>query len=130
MGILPIFIIGVVTGGTTWELYKRRDVLRRESFSFDQLKNKTTSLFRREQAPEVSEEEEEIPVIQLDRLEALHGIGPVYARRLNEAGILTYADLAQTSPERLTTIVSPDGNLSPNVEAWIAEANQLLEARS
>ena len=130
MGVLTTFIIGAVAGGATWELYKRRATL--------QLKDKALARLRRKQpSPAAGDtplpEVEEVAIItetvelQLDRLEAIHGIGPVYARRLNEAGILTYANLAQTPAERLIAIVSPEGKLTPDVEAWIAEANQLLE---
>lgn len=130
MGVLTTFIIGAVAGGATWELYKRRATL--------QLKDKALSRLRRKHTPVVADdvpppEVEEVVIVSetvelhLDQLEAIHGIGPVYARRLNEAGILTYADLAQTTPEQLIASVASDSNLTPDVAAWINEAKALIE---
>jgi len=56
----------------------------------------------------------------------LPGLGKVLARRLYEAGILTYADLAHQTPEQLAAVcgVPPGGRL--DYEAWIAEARRRL----
>ena len=40
-----------------------------------------------------------------DDLVTLHGIGPAFAQRLLEAGIRTYADLAQLTPEQVADLV-------------------------
>lgn len=55
----------------------------------------------------------------------LPGLGKALIRRLYEAGILTYEDLAHQTPEQLAAIcgVSPGGRL--DYEAWIAEARRL-----
>jgi predicted flap endonuclease-1-like 5' DNA nuclease len=65
-------------------------------------------------------------VASRDRLEQIKGIGPVFARRLNEEGIFTFADLAKLSPERVREMVA-DGNRLTNIDAqaWIAQAQQL-----
>lgn len=120
MGIFTTFAIGAVAGGTTWELYKRRGDLTPARFK---------SIFQRKQAvPKESNAPQTAPVeIVLDQLEAIHGIGPVYARRLNEAGIFTYANLAQTAPKQLIAIVAPNSKLTPDVAAWINEARILME---
>ena len=123
MAFFTTFIIGAVAGGATWELFKRRDDL-----TMDRLK----SLFQRKQAPEVAEETGEpaatTVAIVLDQLEAIRGIGPVYARRLNEAGIFTYANLAQATPDQLVSIVVTEGSVTPDVAAWISEAQTLSTA--
>ena len=98
MGVVTTFIVGTIAGGATWEIYKRRDTL------FSRRKDE----------------------IQLDQLEAIHGIGPVYARSLNQAGILTYADLAQATSEQVIAIVAPEGKLVPDVDTWIREAGTLI----
>ncbi len=58
----------------------------------------------------------------------LPGLGKVLARRLYEAGILTYEDLAHKTPEQLAAVcgVPPGGRL--DYEAWIAEARRRLAA--
>lgn len=60
-----------------------------------------------------------------DRLERIHGIGKVYSRRLNEAGIWTFADLAQMDPEAIRSIVESEGTEHMiNPEDWIAQARE------
>ncbi|MCX7853197.1 MAG: helix-hairpin-helix domain-containing protein [Caldilineales bacterium] len=59
-----------------------------------------------------------------DDFVALPGLGKALARRLYEAGILTYEDLAQKTPEQLAAVfgVPPGGRF--DYEAWIAEARR------
>lgn len=67
----------------------------------------------------------------LDKLEAIHGIGPVYAGRLREAGIQTFADLATVSPDRVREIIGPTQyGQTVDAESWIAEALQLMTGRA
>lgn len=62
-------------------------------------------------------------------LEQIQGIGPVFARRLHEAGVLTLADLAAQSPDQVRAIVaSVRGGKMVNVQTWIDQAQQLLRA--
>jgi predicted flap endonuclease-1-like 5' DNA nuclease len=60
-----------------------------------------------------------------DPLVDINGIGPVYERRLFEAGVNTFAELAVLTPERLREIVGVKDWQQANVEAWIAEAREL-----
>ncbi len=59
-----------------------------------------------------------------DDLTVIKGIGPVFAERLNAAGIYSYADLAQASPEALQAAVATKQKVA--AEAWIAQARALL----
>ena len=61
-----------------------------------------------------------------DDLTQISGIGPAYARRLNEAGITTFADLANLSPEEVRKATSVTGGQADPAE-WIAEAGALAE---
>ena len=61
-----------------------------------------------------------------DDLKKIKGIGEVFAGRLNEAGIWTFADLAKADPEEIREIVSSgrvENMIDP--EEWIAQARQL-----
>ncbi|MCG3140054.1 MAG: 50S ribosomal protein L21 [Anaerolineae bacterium] len=60
-----------------------------------------------------------------DDLEPLEGIGPVYEKRLYDAGICTYAALAQTTPKQLEAICGAGGVRKPNFKAWIKQAQKL-----
>lgn len=60
-----------------------------------------------------------------DDLEAIRGIGQVIARRLNEAGIYTFAELAAQTPQQLRAIIGTARSTAMmNPEAWIVEAAQ------
>lgn len=58
-----------------------------------------------------------------DDLTAIKGIGPVFAKRLAEAGLTTYAALAEASPERLRDITQAPPMAEP--DEWIAQARQM-----
>lgn len=60
-----------------------------------------------------------------DRLEAIKGIGPVFARRLRAAGIKTYQELANTPPDQIIEIVKAQPWQAVEPEQWIAEARNL-----
>jgi hypothetical protein len=59
-----------------------------------------------------------------DRLEVIRGIGPVAARRLNEAGIYTYRQLGQLTSEDLQDIT---GATRWDPAEWITEARKLAD---
>ena len=63
-----------------------------------------------------------------DDLEAINGIGPVYAGRLQTAGIETFAQLAELTPDRIQEIIGSirSGHMI-EAEKWIAEARQFAE---
>lgn len=75
----------------------------------------------------VDEAGEKIQLVykKADQLEDINGIGPVFARRLNEAGIYTFADLTAQSPEKIREIISPKNWQAIDPEGWIAQARQL-----
>lgn len=57
-----------------------------------------------------------------DRLQKVNGIGNVYAQKLNDAGIYTFAQLADQSPGRLVEIIAPESWQAIDPNAWIQEA--------
>ena len=61
---------------------------------------------------------------QADDLTEIVGIGPVYASRLNAAGIHSFAQLARQSPERLHEILGPRAALA-NADEWISQAQEM-----
>ena len=59
-----------------------------------------------------------------DNLQEIEGIGPTYARRLQEGGIDTFAELARQTPARVVEI---SGARSEGIAAsWINEAQERL----
>ena len=70
--------------------------------------------------------------VRQQSLEQIRGIGPIYATRLREAGVQTFADLAQLPPERIVEIVLRDRDASESLidaEDWIRQARELAEER-
>ncbi len=66
-----------------------------------------------------------VVVKEKDRLEKIHGIGPVFAQRLNEAGVFSFKDLASLHPKRVTDIISPEEWQAIDPSGWIAQAVEL-----
>lgn len=59
-----------------------------------------------------------------DSLEQIRGIGTSFAKRLNDAGVYTYAQLAELTPDRVREIVAAKKWHKIDPESWIAEAKQ------
>jgi chromosome segregation ATPase/predicted flap endonuclease-1-like 5' DNA nuclease len=66
---------------------------------------------------------------EYDDFEPIKGIGKVMERRLYNAGITTYAQLAELTPEQLDGICQPKPPLRPKYDSWIDQARDLLAAR-
>jgi predicted flap endonuclease-1-like 5' DNA nuclease len=59
--------------------------------------------------------------------ERINGIGPTYARRLREAGIVALPDLAHADANQIREIVKLQPWHVHNPHDWIEEARRLLE---
>lgn len=67
-----------------------------------------------------------VPVAEPAPLEVINGIGTGYAKRLHEAGIHTFADLAQQTPEQLRTQIHVDKWVTDEeLHSWIEQARVL-----
>lgn len=62
------------------------------------------------------------PAGKREPLEKIQGIGPVYQKRLWEAGVLTFAQLAALEPEEVLRIVQPNPWQKVDAASWIREA--------
>ncbi len=63
-----------------------------------------------------------------DDLILIDGIGPVFADRLRQQGIVTFAGLAQLSEAELAELIQTPAWRRPDFAAWIAEAAQRAAA--
>ncbi|MEZ4657327.1 MAG: DUF4332 domain-containing protein [Caldilineaceae bacterium] len=63
----------------------------------------------------------------VDALARINGIGKVYEQRLNAAGIRTFAELAQTSPEQLREIIQPADWQAIDFASWVEQASALAQ---
>jgi predicted flap endonuclease-1-like 5' DNA nuclease len=82
---------------------------------------------------EAEESTEEVPLkvhrqikvqAEPDDLTQISGIGPVMSKRLNDAGIFTFAKLASSTIEKLRGTLGESAR-SANLEIWIKEAREL-----
>ncbi|MEZ4868182.1 MAG: helix-hairpin-helix domain-containing protein [Caldilineaceae bacterium] len=77
-------------------------------------------------APVTAATEEASTTLQFDRLEAISGITPALAARLNQAGILTYTDLAGQTPAKLQALLGTEPSIPERTLAdWIVAARAL-----
>lgn len=61
-----------------------------------------------------------------DDLTEIKGIGPTYAGRLKQAGILTYEDVANASPAFLHEVTKATGTRAGG-DDWIKQAEALID---
>jgi predicted flap endonuclease-1-like 5' DNA nuclease len=64
-------------------------------------------------------------VKEQDPLEKIDGLSPASARRLNDAGIYTFAELAALSPGRIRDVVGATDGETASPETWIQQARDL-----
>jgi len=132
MGIITSFLMGVVVGGVaTWQFdrLKRGSTTGKQwvSDKIDRLKGQPA------EAPDNAAQPPEAQVKSTPKnsspLLQIKGIGPVFATRLNRAGIFSLADLAALTPERILEIVAEDRteNLA-DPQDWINQARNLVRS--
>lgn len=127
-GLVLGLLVGWIIEWVIDLLYWRRDegVLQQQLFEAEnKIKELETALADHQSAPAplpqtvISEE---------DNLEKIDGIGPVFAKRLNNAGIFTFAELAGQEPDQIRTIVNPEDWQEIEPERWIEEARQIAHS--
>ncbi len=66
-----------------------------------------------------------------DNLQAIKGIGPVIAKRLNDAGVYTFEELAQLAPDELEEILGAlIKRFFPGGDSMIAQAKEFAGQKS
>ncbi len=81
---------------------------------------------RLDQAPQVKEK---VVMVERERLEDIYGIGPVYGRRLRDAGIGTFELLADTPPDRLREITKIQDWQAADPDSWVSQARDFAKRR-
>lgn len=127
---LGFFLAALVAAWLYWLWRRNREVLPEPVI----VTRKSTSVPESEQASTTPDSENRIQlkprqiiepeVRHADPFETIDGIGPTYKQRLNESGIYTFAQLADTSPELLKEIT---GVTRWDPADWISEAQQLID---
>ena len=105
MNIIAIFVLGLLLGWLAeWALdwYYWRGHIRRIAGENTGLKERIASLEARKNPPRLSAKN--IPIVDADgndNLQAIKGVGPVFAKRLKEAGVVTFEQLSQLRTKQL-----------------------------
>jgi predicted flap endonuclease-1-like 5' DNA nuclease len=135
MAFFVPFVLGVIVG----QVLKWPDLWRGEPESPPPVPTQLLPVSTQEVTPE-QEPAPEAPAttappgeepVRSQSLERIRGIGPIYAARLREAGVQTFADLANLAPERIVEIVLRDPDASESLidaEDWIRQARALAQA--
>lgn len=138
-GVEMRFIVGMVIGLVVgWGIdflrqWRRQDVKLPERLKdvdtenrFLQTKLAETERKIEQLQAELNARSNQVPQ-RKDRLERIKGIGAVFARRLNAAGIFTFDQLAGLTPEQVEEIIQAQGWQKIEPEKWIAEAKVLAQ---
>jgi len=136
-GIGPIFEQRLYNAGigTYWEVATLDDETLRRIL---QLSKARAALVRfdtiRASAQRLAEETQTVGSIwnsePVDDFDMIPGIGEVYKRRLYDAGIRTYAALANATPELLEQACASRSPVPPDYAGWIEAARKLATGRS
>jgi predicted flap endonuclease-1-like 5' DNA nuclease len=135
LGLVAGLIIGwVVEWIIDWRFWRRdlRAALEEERRHQMELAEAQAEIDRLQaQAAELSWPAKEAidEVVQRDPLEQINGVSPLFAQRLHEAGIFTFDQLAAATPTDVRTALQPEPSQRINAEAWIAQAQSLLDQR-
>jgi predicted flap endonuclease-1-like 5' DNA nuclease len=81
-----------------------------------------------EAAASVAAAETAVPVLEVDDLERIEGIGPRMAGALHQAGIRTYRQLADSDDRRLRAAIEAAGlRFAPSLVTWARQARLLAD---
>lgn len=109
MNIIAFFILGVLVGWIIeWVLdwFYWRGRIAKASNENAKLQKRIISLEEAlNKKPDTSITTPLINRRGQDNLQAINGIGPVFAKRLNEAGIHTFEQLSQLTPKKMEKIL-------------------------
>ncbi len=81
-----------------------------------------------ETAASAAAAETAVPVLEVDDLERIEGIGPRMAAALHQAGIRTYRQLADSDERRLRAAIEAAGlRFAPSLATWARQARLLAD---
>ena len=125
MNIIAIFVLGVLIGWIVeWILdwFYWRGRVQRSADENAELKERIISLEKAlSSKPDTSITTPLTNRKGQDNLQAINGIGPVFAKRLNEAGIHTFEQLSELTSEYMERI------LGPLFKRFFSEENTIIE---
>ena len=109
MNVTAVFVLGLLLGWLAeWALdwYYWRGRINRIANENTGLRERIASLEARKNPPRLSAKN--IPLVDKDgdhNFQAIKGVGPVFAKRLKDAGVLTFDQLSRLNPSQLEEIL-------------------------
>src|SRR5574341_37876 len=86
-------------------------------------------LYWRRRRTEVKVATQKTVLVERERLEDIYGIGPTYGRRLRDAGISTFEELADRSPDELERIIGKQEWQVADPASWVSQARDFAKRR-
>ena len=116
--------VGFLAVAILFWIWMRRDALAEKSAdavkAAQEAANQAEALAKRTEVRRAAEPDE---AVEPDDLRKINGIGAIYLRVLNEAGLHTYAQIAAASTEELEAVFSEaQRNRPPRLETWSPQA--------
>lgn len=132
MSFLPALVLGILIGWLVewvidWVYWRKKyDRLLLEKQALE-IKAQEAATAASEPLPaRAAAPADVVPTINLrDDLKIIRGIGPEIERRLNQAGIMTFAELGALSSEDLETILGPMITRLSNEDSLLDQAREL-----
>ncbi len=120
------------TSVSDWESKFKSESTARVRFEGEatQLRDRVV-VIERDYTARIRELEDELARLRakpkVDNLELINGIGKVFAKKLNDAGIFTFEELARTAPDRIRDIIQPKSWQLIEPEKWVLESAEFAQ---
>ena len=72
---------------------------------------------------------EKVVHVEREHLQDIYGIGPVYQKRLKDAGITTFEQLADANPKELIQIMKIEDWQAADPNSWVSQARDFADRR-
>ena len=135
MNVVAMFVLGLLMGwlaewAIDWTYWRGR--IQHVTAENTDLKKRISSLEVRKAEPIRSAKN--VPLVDKDghdNFQAIKGIGPVFARRLKEAGVTTFEQLSKLKSNQLEEILGPlYKRFFSKEEAILAQAKEFAKQRA
>jgi len=138
MKALKVFILGLIYGWLAKSVIDRiyqdnstAGITRENAFLRERVQSleaqlEMRSLETRRATPTIVQAKPAQTAKRKDDLKQIKGIGPAAERKLNEAGVSTFTDLARLTTQELQNILGSSKRVTQNAGAMISQAKKLI----
>ncbi len=116
-----------LTGSAESEMQRLRDKLKTTETKLEETENR---LVEADSKISVVDSTPQVIVKQKDDLKLIHGIGKTYEKRLNKAGVQTFAEMGALTVERVIEIVKAKQWQATEAPNWLEQAKLYADGLS